>query len=64
MVVQSVSVVVFLAGELLDNARVVQVAVVMLWISLALALLSAFKQVRRAGELGRDDDRHAGRYGA
>lgn len=64
MVVQSVSVVVFLAGELLGNARVVQVAVVMLWASLVLALLSAFRQARRAGELARSDDRHAGPYGA
>ena len=41
--VQSISVVVFLAGELLGNAQVVRVTVVMLWVSLALALLSAFE---------------------
>jgi CDP-diacylglycerol--glycerol-3-phosphate 3-phosphatidyltransferase len=66
MVVQSVSVVVFLAGELLGNAQVVRVAVVMLWVSLALALASAYMQVRRAGKLARDrsDDRSVGPSGA
>jgi CDP-diacylglycerol---glycerol-3-phosphate 3-phosphatidyltransferase len=49
MVAQSASVVIFLTGELLDNRSVVDVAVVLLWLSLALAVVSAVKQVRRAG---------------
>jgi CDP-diacylglycerol--glycerol-3-phosphate 3-phosphatidyltransferase len=48
MVVQSASVVIFLTGELLDNRSVVDAAVVLLWLSLALAVVSAVKQVRRA----------------
>ena len=60
MVVQSVSVVVFLTGEALENQRVIDVAVVMLWVSLGLAVVSAIVQVRQVRGRARDDGRRAG----
>ena len=64
MVVQSVSVVVFLAGEAFENQRVIDAAVVMLWVSLALAAVSAVVQVRQVRGRPRGDGRSTGSDGA